>query len=189
MERYAVLNVGSCEIISQWYVTEAEAHAAAAESESHETQPECSVVLFSEWADGKPLAMIAGTEAWDGAYPVVDSDLDMTGEIVSAQDQGYTVTACGMAVTRDADVIAEKIEQIEKALGPARASRTNPSPRHWKLRRRGWETTEMTTNTASLRVRRGILRKGVQWTTCLRMWHRATSARGTTAISRSAAMT
>jgi hypothetical protein len=126
MERYAVLNVGSCEIISQWYVTEAEAHAAAAESESHETQPECSVVLFSEWADGKPLAMIAGTEAWDGAYPVVDSDLDMTGEIVSAQDQGYTVTACGMAVTRDADVIAEKIEQIEKALGPARASRTNP---------------------------------------------------------------
>ena len=126
MERYAVQNVGSCEIISQWYVTEAEAHAAAAESESHETQPDCSVVLFSEWADGKPLAMIAGTEAWDGAYPVVDSDLDMTGDIVSAQDQGYTVTACGMAVTRDADVIAEKIEQIEKSLGPARASRTNP---------------------------------------------------------------
>ena len=126
MERYAVLNVGSGEILSQWHTTEETAHADAAECESHETQPDCNVVRFSEWAEGKPLAMMAGTQAWDGAYPVVDSDLDMTGEIVSAQDQGYTVTACGMAVTRDADVIAEKIEQIEKALGPARASGSNP---------------------------------------------------------------
>ena len=100
MERYAVLNVGSGKILSPWHTTEESAHADAAEAESHETQPDCNVVRFSEWAPGRRLAVLAG-ERWEGAYPLVtfgpDWSLVFTGEIVPANEAGCTVTECGCA--------------------------------------------------------------------------------------------
>ena len=103
MERYAVLNVGSREIISTWYATEEEAHAVAAECEAHETQPDCNVVRFSEWAPGRRVAALRN-ERWEGAYPLVTFGLDwswvFTGEIVSAQEPGITVLECGRAAYR-----------------------------------------------------------------------------------------
>ncbi len=105
MERYAVLNVGSGEILSLWHTTEEAAHADAAEAESHETQPDCNVVRFSEWAPGRRLSELAG-ERWEGQHPLVtcgpDGSLAFTGEIVSAQsyplqESGCTVTECGCA--------------------------------------------------------------------------------------------
>ncbi len=103
MERYAVLNVGSGEILSPWYTTEARAHEVAAECESHETQPDCNVVRFSEWAPGRLLAAIDVVDFAlpDDVYPVVELGPDwrwrLTGDIVSAQEAGYTVTDCGRA--------------------------------------------------------------------------------------------
>ena len=100
MERYAVLNVGSGEILSPWYATEAVAHADAAECESHETQPDCNVVRFSEWAPGRRVAALRN-ERWEGAYPLVTFGLDwswvFTGEIVPANEAGITVLECGRA--------------------------------------------------------------------------------------------
>lgn len=103
MERYAVLNVGSGEIISPWYATEARAHEVAAECESHETQPDCNVVRFSEWAVGRRLVAESIDFAFpDDVYPVVYDNGNgqwlMTGEIVSAQEARYEVTECGMAM-------------------------------------------------------------------------------------------
>ena len=101
MERYAVLNVGSGEILSPWDTTEARAHEVAAECESHETQPDCKVVRFSEWAPRRRVAALRN-ERWEGAYPLVtfgpDWSLVFTGEIVSAQETQYKVTECGMAM-------------------------------------------------------------------------------------------
>jgi hypothetical protein len=98
MERYAVQNVGSMEFLSDWLGTEEQAQAVAAECEQHETQPDCRIVRFSEWAPGKRLSSIAG-QAWDGQYPVVYDNGNgvwlLTGEIVSAQETDYTVTDCG----------------------------------------------------------------------------------------------
>ena len=98
MERFAVQNVGSLEFLTDWLETEQQAQAAAAECEQHETQPECRIVRFSEWAPGQRLASIVG-QAWDGQYPLVtfgpDWSLVFTGEIVSAQEPGITVTECG----------------------------------------------------------------------------------------------
>ena len=103
MERYAVLNVGSGEILSQWHTTEEAAHADAAEAESHETQPDCNVVRFSEWAPGRRVAALGG-ERWAGQYPLVTLDpgwsLVLTGEIVPANEAGCTVTDCGRAAYR-----------------------------------------------------------------------------------------
>lgn len=98
MERFAVQNVGSLEFLTDWLETEQQAQAAAAECEQHETQPDCRIVRFSEWAPGRPLRVMRG-QAWDGAYPLVRFALDwsfvLTGEIVSAQETGYEVTDCG----------------------------------------------------------------------------------------------
>lgn len=103
MERYAVLNVGSGEILSPWYTTEARAHEVAAECESHETQPECKVVRFAEWAPFRLLAELGG-ERWEGAYPLVTFGPDwryrLTGEIVPAGEAGCAVTECGRAAYR-----------------------------------------------------------------------------------------
>jgi len=103
MERYAVLNVGSGEILSPWYTTEERAHADAAECESHETQPDCNVVRFSEWAVGRRLSHLA-YECWNGDCPVVYDNGNgkwlMTGEIVSWKEAGYTVTDCKRAAYR-----------------------------------------------------------------------------------------
>ena len=103
MERYAVQNVGSGEILSPWYATEAVAHIEAAECEQHETQPDCKVVRFSDWAPRRRVAALRN-ERWEGAYPLVtfapDWSLVFTGEIVSAQEDGYTVTDCGRAAYR-----------------------------------------------------------------------------------------
>lgn len=41
--QYRVINVGSREWLTDWLDSETEAHAAAAEAEEHETQPDCSV--------------------------------------------------------------------------------------------------------------------------------------------------
>ena len=41
--QYRVMNVGSREPLTDWLDSETEAHAAAAEAEEHETQPDCSV--------------------------------------------------------------------------------------------------------------------------------------------------
>ena len=103
MERYAVLNVGSRETLTPWYATEEAAHAAAAECESHETQPDCNVVRFSEWAVGRRLDAESIDFAMpDDVYPVVYDNGNgtwlMTGEIVSAQETQYEVTECGMAM-------------------------------------------------------------------------------------------
>ena len=103
MERYAVLNVGSGEILSPWYTTEERAHKVAAECESHETQPDCEVVRFSEWAVGRRLVAESIDFAMpDDVYPVVYDNGNgtwlMTGEIVSAQEARYEVTECGMAM-------------------------------------------------------------------------------------------
>ena len=103
MERYAVLNVGSGEILSQWHTTESRAHEVAAECESHETQPDCNVVRFSKWAPGRRLAAESIDFAMpDDVYPVVYDNGNgqwlMTGEIVSAQETRYEVTECGMAM-------------------------------------------------------------------------------------------
>ena len=103
MERYAVQNVGSGEIISPWYTTEARAHEVAAECEAHETQPDCEVVRFSEWAVGRRVAALRN-ERWEGAYPLVTFgpgwSLVFTGEIVPAQEPGITVLECGRAAYR-----------------------------------------------------------------------------------------
>ena len=42
--QYAVMDMGSCEILSGWVETEAEAHALAEEIEQHESEPECKVI-------------------------------------------------------------------------------------------------------------------------------------------------
>ena len=97
MERYAAVNEYG-EIVSKWFATEAEACLAA-----DAFMPSLAVtVAFSEWAEGKPLTLLPRTESWDGHYPVVWGHgceaWTLTGEIVSAQDEKYTVTDCGMAV-------------------------------------------------------------------------------------------
>ena len=100
MERFAVQNVGSMELLTDWLETEAQAQAAAAECEAHETQPECRIVRFSEWAPGQRLAHLA-YECWGGDCPVVYDNGNgkwlMTGEIVSVKEAGYIVTACKRA--------------------------------------------------------------------------------------------
>ena len=105
MERYAAMNEHG-EIVSKWFATEAEAQLAAdafTKSAFTSYMPSLAVtVAFSEWAEGKPLTLLPRTESWDGQYPVVWGHgceaWTLTGEIVSAQDQKYTVTDCGMAV-------------------------------------------------------------------------------------------
>ncbi len=101
MERYAVQNVGSGEIISLWHPTEAAAHADAAECEQHETQPDCKVVRFSDWAPHRRLVSLEFGLP-DDVYPVVYDNGNgqwlMTGEIVSAQEARCEVTECGMAM-------------------------------------------------------------------------------------------
>lgn len=104
MERYAAVNEYG-EIVSKWFATEAEAQLAAdafTKSAFISFLPSMAVtVAFSEWAPGKLLTLLAG-ECWDGQYPVVWGHgcevWTLTGEIVSAQDEKYTVTDCGMAV-------------------------------------------------------------------------------------------
>ena len=103
MERFAVQNVGSLEFLTDWLETEQQAQAAAAEAEEHDTQLECRIVRFSEWAPRQRLSSIRG-QTWDGQYPLVtfgpDWSLVFTGEIVSAQEAGITVTECGYGAYR-----------------------------------------------------------------------------------------
>ena len=98
MERYAVQLVGSGQIISSWL----SGMDTALLLSTRFAQP-AVVVQFSEWAPGRRLAVLAG-ERWEGQYPLVtfgpDWSLVFTGEIVSAQEAGYTVTDCGCAAYR-----------------------------------------------------------------------------------------
>ena len=43
-KQYAVVDMGSSEILAGWVDTEAEAHTLAQEIEKHESEPECKVV-------------------------------------------------------------------------------------------------------------------------------------------------
>lgn len=104
MERYAAVNEYD-EVVSKWFATEAEARLAAdvfTNSSFTPFLPSLAMSMaFSKWAKGKPLTILAG-ECWDGAYPVVYRyecrAWILTGKIVSAQDEKYTVTECGTAV-------------------------------------------------------------------------------------------
>jgi hypothetical protein len=42
--QYRVINAGSCEPLTDWVDTEAEAHTLAEEIEQHESEPECKIV-------------------------------------------------------------------------------------------------------------------------------------------------
>ena len=48
-ERWAVLNINSRELLSDWVTTLAEAHAIADDVEQHESQPEVDVISLSWW--------------------------------------------------------------------------------------------------------------------------------------------
>lgn len=96
MERYAVFNVDSGEIIGQWHPTKAEAHATAADCELSWSHNKCKVVQFSDWAPHRLLNLLTGD--WRDVYPVVYDNNGhwlMTGEIVSAQETRYEITECG----------------------------------------------------------------------------------------------
>ena len=103
MERFAVQNVGSLEFLTDWLETEQQAQAAAAEDEERDTQLECRIVRFSEWAPRRRVAALRN-ERWEGVYPLVTFGPDwswvFTGEIVPAGEAGCTVTECGRAAYR-----------------------------------------------------------------------------------------
>ena len=100
MERYAVQVVGSGQIVSSWLLGVDTALLLSTRfAERHAGQP-AVVVRFSKWAPGRRLSALGG-ERWEGQYPIVtfaaDWSLVLTGEIVSANEAGYTVTDCGKA--------------------------------------------------------------------------------------------
>ena len=43
-KQYAVVDMGSCEILSGWVDTEEEANTLAAECEQHESEPACKII-------------------------------------------------------------------------------------------------------------------------------------------------
>ena len=118
---FAVYNIGSCELLTGW-MSWREADIAATEAEESDGQPEVKLVRLDTWIEthkpttddserrawiadnaGRPLSILNGViDSWDGIYPVVDADGDLTGETVEANDHSqygrYEVTPCGMAV-------------------------------------------------------------------------------------------
>ena len=118
---FAVYNIGSCELLTGW-MTRSEAHAAAAEAAEGDGQPEVKLIRLDTWIEARkptkddnerrawiagnawrPLSILNGViDSWNGYYPVVDADGDLTGETVEANDHSqfgkYEVTPCGMAV-------------------------------------------------------------------------------------------
>jgi hypothetical protein len=98
MERYAVQLVGSGQIVGSWLL----GMDTALLLSTRFAEP-AVVVRFSEWAPGRRLSVLAG-ERWEGAFPLVtfapDWSLVFTGEIVPANEAGYTVTDCGRAAYR-----------------------------------------------------------------------------------------
>ena len=118
---FAVYNIGSCELLTGWMPWR-EADIAATEAEESDGQPEVKLVRLDTWIEthkpttddserrawiadnaGRPLSILNGViDSWDGIYPVVDADGDLTGETVEANDHSqygkYQVTPCGMAV-------------------------------------------------------------------------------------------
>ena len=98
MERYAVQLVDSGQIVSGWL----SGMDTALLLSTRFAEP-AVVVRFSEWAPGRRLTALGG-DRWQGHYPLVtfapDWSLVLTGEIVSAQEAGCTVTDCGRAAYR-----------------------------------------------------------------------------------------
>ena len=118
---FAVYNIGSCELLTGW-MTRSEAHAAAAEAEEGDGQPEVKLIRLDTWIETRkptkddnerrawiagnawrPLSILNGViDSWHGWYPVVDTDGDLTGETIEANNHSqfgkYEVTPCGMAV-------------------------------------------------------------------------------------------
>ena len=118
---FAVYNVNSCELLTGW-MSWKDADIAATEAENSDGQPEVKLVRLDTWIEthrptkddderrawiadnaGRPLSILNGViDSWHSFYPVVDTDGDLTGETIEANNHSqfgkYEVTPCGMAV-------------------------------------------------------------------------------------------
>ena len=99
---YAVRNIGSREMLTEWTTDQAQANEWAAECEIHETEPVVEVIS-EEWTERDALQAWVGQHrgermnvdlaatcpACEGWYPIVDADGDLTGDLAEADDERY----------------------------------------------------------------------------------------------------
>jgi hypothetical protein len=96
--KYAVRNAASFEMLSDWVDSREEAEAMAAESEQHETEPECEILMmsgdeyalrqFAEDHRGEDATIGAQAPCCDGWYLECTHDGTLTGKLISAYEDG-----------------------------------------------------------------------------------------------------
>ena len=100
---YAVRNIGSREMLTEWTTDQVQANEWAAECEMHETEPVVEVVeqemtdldlleRWASWHEGEHMNvdLAATCPACEGWYPIVDADGDLSGYLAEADDERYT---------------------------------------------------------------------------------------------------
>ena len=100
---YAVRNIGSREMLTEWTTDQVQANEWAAECEMHETEPVVEVVeqemtdldlleRWASWHEGEHMTpeLAATCPQCEGWYLIVDADGDLTGDMAAADDERYT---------------------------------------------------------------------------------------------------
>jgi hypothetical protein len=100
---YAVWNIGSREMLTEWTTDQAQANEWAAECEIHETEPVVEVIeqemtdldlleRWASWHEGEfmNVDLAATCPPCEGWYPIVDQHGVLTGDLAAADDERYT---------------------------------------------------------------------------------------------------
>ena len=100
---YAVRNIGSRELLTEWTPIRAQADRWAVDCEQHETQPLVEVITqemtdldllerWASWHKGEHMTpeLAATCPQCEGWYLIVDADGDLSGYLAAADDERYT---------------------------------------------------------------------------------------------------
>ena len=100
---YAVRNIGSREMLTEWTTDQAQAKEWAAVCVILETEPVVEVIeqemtdldlleRWASWHEGEHMTpeLAATCPCCWGWYPIVDADGDLTGDLAEADDERYT---------------------------------------------------------------------------------------------------
>lgn len=110
-KQYAVMDMGSCEILAGWVDTEAEAHALAEEIEQHESEPECRVITREVRLLKLPDTRHTGAEivvAYDTTTQEIVDIVTVDGQVACAD-----VLRVQAAVLRPQPAVDEGVHVIE----------------------------------------------------------------------------